>query len=105
VNFSLTYFIVSSEIESSKVPTWLGVVDTEGLSVLTAWSAGKLTPEKVAEFVKKQNVLEKINHKKIVIPGFVAQMKGALEDELPDFEVIVGPREAAEIPNFLRNWG
>lgn len=104
VNFSLTYFIVSSEIESSKVPTWLGVVDTEGLSVLTAWSAGKLTPEKVAGFVKKQNVLEKVNHKKIVIPGFVAQMKGALEDELPEFEIIVGPREAAEIPNFLRNW-
>jgi acetyl-CoA decarbonylase/synthase complex subunit gamma len=104
VNFSLTYFIVSSEIESSKIPAWLGVVDTEGLSVLTAWSAGKLTPEKVAEFVKKQNISQKINHKKIVIPGFVAQMKGALEDELSEFEIIVGPREAAEIPAFLRNW-
>jgi acetyl-CoA decarbonylase/synthase complex subunit gamma len=103
-NFSLTYFIVSSEIEASKVPVWLGVVDTEGLSVLTAWSAGKFTPEKIAEFVKKQAVAEKINHKKLVIPGYVAQMLGAIEDELPDFEIIVGPREAAEIPNFLRNW-
>lgn len=103
-NFSLTYFIVSSEVEASKVPVWLGVVDTEGLSVLTAWSAGKFTPEKIAEFVKKQAVAEKINHKKLVIPGYVAQMLGAIEDELPDFEIIVGPREAADIPNFLRNW-
>ncbi len=103
-NFSLTYFIVSSEIEASKVPVWLGVVDTEGLSVLTAWSAGKLTPEKIAEFVKKQGVADKINHKKLVIPGYVAQMLGAIEDELPDFEIIVGPREAAEIPAFLRSW-
>lgn len=104
VNFSLTYFIVSSEIEASKVPSYLGVVNTEGLSVLTAWSAGKLTPEKIAKFVKDQKVLEKLNHKKIVIPGFVAQMKGALEDELPDFEIVVGPREASEIPAFLKSW-
>lgn len=103
-NFSLTYFIVSSEVESSKIPTWLGVVDTEGLSVLTAWSAGKLTPEKIAEFVKKQNVGDKLKHKKIIIPGFVAQMLGALEDELPGFEIIVGPREAADIPAFLKQW-
>ncbi len=104
VNFSLTYFIVSSEIEASKVPTWLGVVNTEGLSVLTAWSAGKLTPEKIARFVNEQSMSDKLNHRKIVIPGFVAQMKGSLEDELPGYEIIVGPREASEIPSFLKSW-
>lgn len=102
VNFSLTYFIVSSEIEASKVPAWLGVINTEGLSVLTAWSAGKLTPEKIAKFVNEQSISDKLNHRKIVIPGFVAQMKGSLEDELPDFEIVVGPREASEIPAFLK---
>ncbi len=104
VNFSLTYFIVSSEIEASKVPAWLGVVNTEGLSVLTAWSAGKLTPENIGKFVKEQRVSDKLNHRRIVIPGLVAQMKGSLEDELPDFEIVVGPREASEIPAFLKTW-
>ncbi len=103
-NFSLTYFIVSGEIESSKIPTWLGVVNTEGLSVLTAWSAGKFTSEKIASFVKGKSIAERINHKKIVIPGYVAILKGELEDELPGFEIIVGPREAGDIPAFLREW-
>ncbi len=103
-NFSLTYFIVSSEIEASKVPTWLGVVNTEGLSVLTAWSAGKFNQDTIAQFLKKQAMTDLVSHKKVVIPGYVAQLKGALEDELPGYEVIVGPREASEIPSFLKNW-
>jgi acetyl-CoA decarbonylase/synthase complex subunit gamma len=103
-NFSLTYFIVSSEVEASKVPAWLGVVNTEGLSVLTAWSAGKFNQEIIAQFVRKQGMIDLVSHKKIVIPGYVAQLKGALEDELPGYEVIVGPREASEIPAFLKTW-
>lgn len=103
-NFSLTYFIVSSEIESSKVPAWLGVVNTDGLSVLTAWSAGKFNQEIIAQFIRKQGMIDLVSHKKVVIPGYVAQLKGALEDELPGYEVIVGPREASEIPAFLKTW-
>ena len=103
-NFSLTYFTVSNEAEASQIPSWLMVMDVEGLSVLTAWGAGKFVPEKIAPFVKKSGIAEKVKHNKIVIPGFVAQMLGALEEELPDNKIIVGPREAAEIPTFLKSW-
>jgi acetyl-CoA decarbonylase/synthase complex subunit gamma len=103
-NFSLTYFIVSSEIETSKAPAWLGVVDVEGLSVLTAWAAGKFIPERIANFIKKSGIEQKIKHRQLVIPGYVAQISGELEDELGGWQVKVGPREAADIPTFLKEW-
>ena len=103
-NFSLTYFIVSSEIESSKRPAHLGIVDSEGLSTLTAWAAGKFTAEKIAAFIKKSGIEDKVKHRKVVIPGYVAQIKGELEEELEGWEVMVGPREASEIPGFLKSW-
>ena len=101
-NFSLTYFIVSSEIETSKQPAYLGVVDAEGLSVLTAWAAGKFGAERIAKFVEKNDVASRISHRSIVIPGYVAQISGELEEELPDWKVKVGPREATELPSFLK---
>jgi len=103
-NFSLTYFIVSSEVEGSKMPAWLGVVDVEGLSVLTAWAAGKFVPERIAAFVKKSGIEEKVNHRNVVIPGYVAQISGELEDELGDWKVVVGPREASDVPSFLKSY-
>lgn len=103
-NFSLTYFIVSGEIANSRVPSWLLVKDTEGLSVLTAWAGGKLSADVIAPFVKKCGIVDKVKHRKIIIPGYLAPESGALEDELGDWEVIVGPREAANIPVFLRMW-
>ncbi len=103
-NFSLTYFIVSSEIEASKRPARLGIVDAEGLSTLTAWAAGKFTAEKIAAFIKKSGIEDKIKHRKVIIPGYVAQIKGELEEELGSWEVLVGPREASEIPGFLKAW-
>ncbi len=103
-NFSLTYFIVSSEVESSKVPSWLCIMDSEGLSVLTAWAAGKFVPDRIASFFNKSGIDEKVKHKKLVIPGFVAQIKGELEEEIPDWEIVVGPREATDIPAFLKKW-
>ncbi len=103
-NFSLTYFIVSGEMESSRVPSWLLVLDTEGLSVLTAWAAGKFAGDLVAGLMKKTGIAEKVSHKKVVIPGYVAVISGELEEELGGgWEVIVGPREAAHIPRFLRD--
>jgi acetyl-CoA decarbonylase/synthase complex subunit gamma len=103
-NFSLTYFIVSGEIESSKVPTWLLIKDTEGLSVLTAWAAGKFVADAIAPFVKKSGIEEKVNHKKIIIPGAAATISGELDEELGDWEVQIGPREGAHITPFLKNW-
>jgi len=104
-NFSLTYFIISGEVESSKVPTWLLVMDVEGQSVLTAWAAGKFVPELIANYIKKSGIGEKVNKKEIIIPGYVAQLQGELEDELGgEWKVIVGPREAGEVPKFLKNY-
>jgi len=101
-NFSLTYFIVSGEIESSRVPAWLLVQDTEGLSVLTAWAAGKFNGETVGTFVKKSGIADKISQKKVIIPGYAAAISGELEEELGGWQVVVGPREASQIPKFLK---
>jgi acetyl-CoA decarbonylase/synthase complex subunit gamma len=103
-NFSLTYFIVSCEIENSRVPSWLCVMDTEGLSVLTAWAAGKFLGDGVGAFIKKSGIAEKVDHKKLIIPGYAAAILGELEEELSDWEILVGPREAAHIPAYLKMW-
>jgi acetyl-CoA decarbonylase/synthase complex subunit gamma len=101
-NFSLTYFIVSGEIEGSRVPSWLLVMDTEGLSVMTAWAAGKFSGDVVGIFVKKCGIADKIAHKKIIIPGYAASISGDLEEELPDWKIIIGPRDASLIPKSLK---
>ncbi len=101
-NFSLTYFIVSGEIESSRVPSYLLVRDTEGLSVMTAWAAGKFTADTIAPFVKKSGIADKVNLHKLVIPGYIASEESGLKEELPDWEILVGPREAAHLPAYLK---
>ncbi len=103
-NFSLTYFIVSGEIENSKVPSWLLVKDTEGLSVMTSWAAGKFSADIIAPFVKKCGIMDKVKHQKLVIPGYLAAESGGLEEELPGWEILVGPREGAHIPAYLKTW-
>ena len=103
-NFSLTYFIVSGEVEASRVPAWLVVVDTEGLSVLTAWAAGKFVGDIVGASLKKCGIMDKVGHKKVIIPGYAAAISGDLEEELGDWEVLVGPRESAHIPAYLKEW-
>jgi acetyl-CoA decarbonylase/synthase complex subunit gamma len=103
-NFSLTYFIVSGEIEGSKVPTWLLIKDTEGLSVLTAWAAGKFGADMIAQFVKKSGIEDKVKHRDLIIPGYLASLKGELEEELPAWNIIIGPREAGHLPVFLKEW-
>ena len=103
-NFSLTYFIVSGEVENSKVPSWLLVMDTEGLSVMTAWAAGKFVADAIAPFVKKSGIADKIKHKKLIIPGYAAVEAGGLEEELPGWQIMVGPRDGAHIPAYLKAW-
>jgi acetyl-CoA decarbonylase/synthase complex subunit gamma len=101
-NFSLSYFIVRGEVENSKVPSWLAVMDNEGLSVLTAWAAGKFTASKIAQFITESGVDKNINHKELIIPGYVAILSGALEEKLPGWKITVGPREANGLPSFLK---
>jgi acetyl-CoA decarbonylase/synthase complex subunit gamma len=104
-NFSLTYFSVAGEFEAAGYPSWLLVCDTEGLSVLTAWAAGKFDAVKIGRAVKASGIGDKIGHKKLIIPGGVAIIKGELEDELPGWTIMVGPRDAADIGGYLkRNW-
>jgi acetyl-CoA decarbonylase/synthase complex subunit gamma len=102
-NFSLTYFIVSGEIEGSRVPSWLLIMDTEGLSVMTAWAAGKFSGDVVGMFVKKCGIADKVTHKKIIIPGYAAAISGEMEEELGDWEILIGPRDASLLPKFLKD--
>ncbi len=104
-NFSLTYFSIAGELESSGFPSWLLVCDTEGLSVLTSWAAGKFDAERIAKTVKEFNVAEKVSHHNVIIPGHVAVLRGELEEELPDWKIMVGPRDAVEVGGYLKqNW-
>lgn len=103
-NFSLTFFIVSGEIESSRVPAWLCVQDTEGLSVMTAWAAGKFSGESVGSFINKCGIKDKVKHKSLVIPGYAAGISGELEEEIPGWNIVVGPREASQISKFLKSF-
>jgi acetyl-CoA decarbonylase/synthase complex subunit gamma len=104
-NFSLTYFIVGGEIEGSRVPCWLLIMDTEGLSVMTAWAAGKFAGDAVATFIKKCGIADKVSHRKIIIPGYAAAISGEMEEDLPDWEILIGPRDASLIPKFLKDMG
>jgi acetyl-CoA decarbonylase/synthase complex subunit gamma len=101
-NFSITYFSVANEVEGSGFPAWLLVTDAEGMSVLTAWAAGKFDAERIAKAVKSLNLADKVSRKRIVLPGHVAVLSGELEGELPDWDVRVGPREAVDLPKFMK---
>ncbi|MBN1353079.1 MAG: acetyl-CoA decarbonylase/synthase complex subunit gamma [Candidatus Omnitrophica bacterium] len=103
-NFSLTYYTVESEVESSKIPSYIVSCDAEGMSVLTAWAAEKFTPESIAKTLDKFSLKDKVKHKNIIIPGYVSVLSGKLEEE-SGWKVTVGPREASGIPVFLRNLG
>jgi acetyl-CoA decarbonylase/synthase, CODH/ACS complex subunit gamma len=100
-NWALTYFIVASEIEGSKVSAWLCVKDTEGLGVLTGWAAGKFGGDTIGPYIKKCGVETKIKHRKLIIPGKVARIKGELAETLIGWEIIIGPGEASELPAYL----
>ena len=101
-NFSITYFSVANEVESAGLPAWLLVCDAEGMSVLTAWAAGKFDAERIAKDVKRFGVSEKVANKRLVLPGHVAILSGELEEELPGWDIKVGPREAVDLPAFMK---
>ena len=101
-NFSITYFSVANEVEGSGLPAWLVVCDAEGMSVLTAWAAGKFDAERIAKSIKGFNIADKVSVKRVVLPGHVAVLSGELEEELSGWDIRVGPREAVDIPKFLK---
>jgi acetyl-CoA decarbonylase/synthase complex subunit gamma len=101
-NFSITYFAVNNEVEGSGWPGWLLVVDAEGMSVLTAWAAGKFDADRIAKSVNTFNAASKLGHKRIILPGHVAVLSGELEESLPGWEIMVGPKEAVDIPGYLK---
>jgi len=103
-NFSLTYFIVSGEIENSKVPSYLYVKDTEGLSVMTSWAAGKFSADIIGPAILKSGITDKIKHHKLIIPGYIAAESGGLEEEMPGWEILIGPRDAANLTPYLKAW-
>jgi acetyl-CoA decarbonylase/synthase complex subunit gamma len=104
-NFSLTYFTVSGEIENSGTSGWLVVPECEGMSVLTAWAAGKFSGASVAKFVKEVGLENQVSTREIIIPGYVAQISGELEENLPGWKVLVGPQDAADIESFVKWMG
>lgn len=104
VNFSLTFFTLQGYLESTRVPCFMLIVDTEGLSVLTAVAAGKLSEMLVKESIKKFAVEEEVSHRKLIIPGYASPLSGRIE-EATGWKVLVGPRDAAEIGEFLhKEW-
>ena len=103
VDFALTYFLVSGELERSKVPVNLLITDASGMSVLTAWAAGKFSSTSVKKFFDEFDIASKINNRTLIIPGKVAVMKGEIQDKLPEWNVVVGTREAVELVKYLRD--
>jgi acetyl-CoA decarbonylase/synthase complex subunit gamma len=103
-NFSLTYFIVSGEIENAGISAWLIIPDCEGMSVLTAWAAGKFSGEKIGKFVRDIGLEQQVTTREIVIPGYVASISGDLEEVLPNWLVVVGPQEASDLGPFIKNY-
>ena len=102
-NFSLTYFIVTGEIENSGISAWLVVPESEGMSVLTAWAAGKFSAAGIAKFIRETNLEQQVKTRRIIIPGYVAQISGELEDNLPGWQVMVGPEEASDLESFIKS--
>jgi acetyl-CoA decarbonylase/synthase complex subunit gamma len=100
-NFSLTYYTVEGEVAGSKIPSWIMAAPTDGTSVLTAWAAGKFTAEKIAEFMQEINLESRVNHRTIVLPGYVAALKAPLEEK-SGWKVMVASNEASGIPAFAK---
>jgi acetyl-CoA decarbonylase/synthase complex subunit gamma len=101
VDFALSYFIVSGEIERSRVPVNLLIPDAGGYSVLTAWAAGKLSAASIAKFIQDFEIDKKIENRTLILPGKIAVLKGDLEAKLPDWKIVVGPNEAIQLVKFL----
>jgi acetyl-CoA decarbonylase/synthase complex subunit gamma len=105
-NYALDFFVVSGAIEESGIPTYLCVKDTGGIGVLAAWTSGKFNGEAIADFIARHDMKSRVRHRKLIIPGVAKKLKEELEEELPEWEIVLGPMEAGDIPRFLsEKWG
>ena len=104
VDFALTYFVVSGEIDRSHVPANLLVPDSGGYSVLTAWAAGKLSASSIAKFIQEFQIESKLKNRTLIMPGKVAVLKGDLEEKLPGWKIVIGPNEAIQLVKFLKDY-
>ncbi len=102
VDFALTYFLVSGELERSGQPINLIITDASGMSVLTAWAAGKLSSSTIKKTFDELDIANKIKNRTLVIPGKVAVMKGEIQEKLPEWDVVVGPLEAVQLPKYFK---
>ena len=103
VDFALTYFLVSGELERSNQPVNLIITDASGMSVLTAWAAGKFSANTVKKTFDELGIESKIKNRTLIIPGKVAVMKGEIQDKLPGWNVVVGPVEAVQLPKYMKD--
>ncbi len=103
VDFALTYFLVSGEMERSNQPVNLIITDASGMSVLTAWAAGKLSSSTIKKTFEELDIENKIKNRTLIIPGKVAVMKGEIQEKLPGWNVVVGPLEAVQLPKYLKD--
>jgi acetyl-CoA decarbonylase/synthase complex subunit gamma len=100
-NFSLTYFTVRGDVEASRTPALLLIADCDGMSVLTAWAAGKFTAESIAKILSESGIEGQVGHRTLILPGMVARLSGRIE-ELSRWRVLVGPQESSALPSYLR---
>ena len=103
VDFALTYFLVSGELERSGQPVNLIITDASGMSVLTAWAAGKLSSSTIKKTFDELDIANKIKNRTLIIPGKVAVMKGEIQEKLPEWNVVVGPLEAVQLPKYMKD--
>ena len=103
VDFALTYFLVSGEMERSNAPVNLVISDASGMSVLTAWAAGKFSSSTIKKTFDELDLENKIKNRTLIIPGKVAVMKGEIQEKLPNWNVVVGPLEAVQLPKYLKD--
>ena len=103
VDFALTYFLVSGELERSNQPVNLIITDASGMSVLTAWAAGKLSSSTIKKTFEELDIENKIKNRTLIIPGKVAVMKGEIQEKLPNWNVVVGPLEAVQLPKYMKD--
>ena len=103
VDFALTYFLVSGELERSNCPVNLLITDASGMSVLTAWAAGKFSSSSIKKFMDENDIANKIKSRTLIIPGKVAVMKGEIQEKLPEWNVVVGPMEAVQLPKYMKD--
>jgi acetyl-CoA decarbonylase/synthase complex subunit gamma len=104
VDFALTYFVVTGEMERSGVPVNLFITDAGGYSVLTSWAAGKFSANSIAKFIEENDIASKVKSRTLILPGKVAVLKGELEAKLPDWKIVVGPNEAIQLVRFLKDY-